>query len=117
MKNLGLFLFLFLSFGFFAFAQVETEDILILAKKELDAACDSGTIREFVLKNEIKGTYNFELTIKGKGQIVNMNIRNRGEYGTITQQNALKDFLMNKFRFSFKMPKERYFKFEYPFSF
>ncbi len=117
MKNSLLTLFIMLLFNAHSFAQADTEEYIRMASAELDISCQTGLIHEYVLESGTKGTYTFEITIKGKGQIVSMNIKERSEDGTIAYQNALKDFVMKKVKLSFKIPKERYYKFDYTFSF
>jgi hypothetical protein len=117
MKNSLLTLFYLLSLSTFCIAQADTEEYIRLASSELDISCQTGLIHEYVLESGTKGSYTFEITIKGKGQIVSMNIKERSDDGTIAYQNALKDFVMNKVKLSFKIPKEQYYKFDYTFSF
>ena len=116
LKTLSLF-FLATLLTFVSVAQTDPEEYIKMATSELDLSCQSGLIREYVTESSTTGSYTFEITIKGKGQIVSMNIKERSENGTIAFQNALKDFVMNKVRLSFKIPKERYYKFDYTFSF
>jgi hypothetical protein len=99
-------LFLFIlasSLAFASVAQTDPEEYIRMATSELDISCQTGLIHEYVLESGTKGTYTFEITIKGKGQIVSMNIKERSEDG--------------KVKLSFKIPKERYYKFDYTFSF
>jgi hypothetical protein len=117
MKNSLLTLFFTLLLNALSFAQAGNEEYISMATSELDSSCQSGLINEYVLESGTKGAYTFEITIKGKGQIVSMNIKERSEHGTIAYQNSLKDFVMKKVKLSFKIPKERYYKFEYTFSF
>lgn len=117
MKNSLLTLFFTLLLNALSFAQADTEEYIRMASSELDISCQTGLIHEYVLESGTKGTYTFEITIKGKGQIVSMNIKERSEDGTIAYQNSLKDFVMKKVKLSFKIPKERYYKFDYTFSF
>lgn len=112
-----LFFALAIPFGSWSQRMVDTDAVLSKCREELDASCANGSIREYVTKSQLKGTYTFELTVKNKGQVVSMNILERGEDGTISFQNDLKDFIMYKFRFSFKVEKNRYYKFDYTFSF
>jgi hypothetical protein len=107
MKNSLLTFFFTLLLNALSFAQADTEEYIRMA----------ATIHEYVVESGTKGTYTFEITIKGKGQIVSMNIKERSEDGTIAYQNSLKDFVMKKVKLSFKIPKERYYKFDYTFSF
>lgn len=118
MKKLLLFPFILLMFSS-SWAQSPNDPDVVIGKAiaELDASCANGEIREFVVKNQLSGTYTFEVTIKGKGQIASMNIIERGADGTIPFQNQLKDFVMFKYHLSFKMDKARYYKFNYTFSF
>lgn len=108
---------LFACISVLCFAQKDTDEYIADAVRQLDTSCAGGDIREYVVKNGIKGTYTFEITIKGKGQIASMNILSRGEDGSIPHQNALKDFVMFRYKLDMKLPKGRYYKFEYTFSF
>ncbi|MCC7317536.1 MAG: hypothetical protein IT219_03330 [Bacteroidales bacterium] len=122
MKIYLLFILLLLS-GFAVRAQshrtlLETkEEIVAQATKELDSAmlAPHGELYLFGQKQKISGEYTLQLTMREKGQVVSVFVMDKKE-GNIPSQNSLKDRILN-FRFSFKMPKKKDYKFTYSFKF
>jgi hypothetical protein len=113
---------LLLLLGLSSFSQkkelVEGKDqIESRAKSELELAMapPEGSIYLFVQKYGIKGEYTYDITIREKGDIVTVFVIGNNN-GTIDAQNKLKDFLM-EFEFNFKLPKGKYYKFRYTFTF
>ncbi len=91
--------------------------IIETATKELDSAMQSpeGSLYLFQLEKGLKGEYVFDITIREKGEVSSVFVvGNNG--GTISQQNMLKDKIKN-FKFNFKMPKGKLYKFRYIFKF
>jgi hypothetical protein len=93
------------------------EEVIKQANAELDQAMASpeGSLYKFGQKNHIKGEYTLQLTIRNKGQVVSVFVADKKD-GNIPSQNSLKDQLLN-FQFSFKMPKNKDYKFSYTFKF
>ena len=121
MKTALLFL-LFLTSGIYLRAQkpelIELKDEVIkLATHELDRAMASpeGALYKFGQKYNITGEYTLQLTLRNKGQVVSVFVADKKD-GNIPSQNALKDKVLD-FQFSFKMPKNKDYKFNYTFKF
>lgn len=93
----------------------EEEEVIEAAYKNLDYNMKEGIIKAWAEKTQPKGSYTLELTIKHKGEVVTVGTIDR-KGGDIPTQNSLKNFMKN-YRFPFKMPKERSFKFNYEFQF
>ena len=93
------------------------EEIIQQAVKELDDALipPEGVLYKFGQKFAIKGEYNFQLTIRDKGNVVSVFVVDQKD-GTIPSQNKLKDAILS-FQLSFKMPKNKDYKFNYIFKF
>lgn len=93
------------------------EEILQQASRDLDQAMTGpeGGLYKFGLKNHIKGSYTLQLTIRDKGEIVSVFVVSQQD-GNIASQNKLKDAVFD-YRLSFKMPKNKDYKFNYTFKF
>lgn len=121
MKKL-LFTLLIVTFGISSYSQkkdlIEDKDqILERAKAELELSQSppEGALYLFVQKNNIKGEYTYDITIREKGDVATVfSVGNNN--GTLDSQNKLKDFLM-AMEFNFKMPKGKYYKFRHTFKF
>lgn len=121
MKQLFIIL-LFLTSGISLLAQkpelIESkEEVIKQATLELDQAMASpeGSLYKFARKYNITGEYTLQLTIRNKGQVVSVFVADKKE-GNIPSQNSLKDKVLD-FQFSFKMPKNKDYKFSYTFKF
>jgi outer membrane usher protein FimD/PapC len=93
------------------------EEIEAAVKMVLDTEMTSedGKLLKFKEKNEVTGTYNFDVTINDKGQIKSVFIVDR-EGGSEDLQNLLKDQVL-KLKMGFKTPKGRRYKVNYKFKF
>jgi hypothetical protein len=93
------------------------EEVIQLATTELDQAMTppEGELYKFGQKYKITGEYTLDITIRNKGEVVSVFISDK-KNGNITSQNSLKDKVMD-FKFSFKMPKNKDYKFSYIFKF
>lgn len=60
------------------------------------------------------GTYTFNITIRGKGEVATVSVAESGE--DIKMQNQIKNVLKGM-KFPFKMPKDHSYKFKYVFKF
>jgi hypothetical protein len=105
-----------------AFAQklelIEDKDKVIeRAKLELGEAMRSpeGSIYKFAQEKAIKGEYTFDITVHEKGIVATVFVVGNKD-GNIQSQNRLKDFIY-VFKFNFKMPKGKSYKFQYVFTF
>lgn len=121
MKN-ALFMFFVLISGTTQKAQkpemIESKDEVIKqATLELDQAMTlpEGVLYKFGQKHHITGEYTLQLTIRDKGDVVSVFVADKKD-GNIPSQNILKDKVLD-FHFSFKMPKNKDFKFSYTFKF
>lgn len=93
------------------------EDVIRLATVELDQAMTSpdGELYKFGQKYQITGEYTLQLTVRNKGEVVSVFVADKKD-GNIPSQNRLKDEVL-AFKFSFKMPKNKDYKFTYTFKF
>ena len=121
MKKLIIFLFFLYAFtGLTAQNRVlieSKEAIISQAVAELDSAMQApeGALYLFGQKEKIKGEYTLQLTIRDKGDVVSVFVADK-KNADIPSQNKLKDRVL-QFRFSFKMPKNKDYKFSYTFKF
>jgi hypothetical protein len=121
MKKTSL-LILFILLGFCSISQkkelLEDKDIIIeRAKAELDLAMTppEGSIYLYTLKNPIKGEYTFDISFNDKNIVTSIYVV-ASKDGTIDAQNRFKSYLMT-FKFNFKVPKGKSFKFRHTFVF
>lgn len=122
MKRLSIYLFLLftLAGSVQAFAQkkpylTDPEEIEALAKSTLDEMMSAdGSLMKFAQKEEIKGTYTYDIAIWNKGQV--STVRPVSRDGEIESQNRIKDVLMGV-KFPVKLPKNQNYKFQYEFKF
>lgn len=93
------------------------EEVIAQANLELDQAMSQpeGALYKFGQKYKISGEYTLQLTIRNKGQVVSVFVADKKD-GNIPSQNSLKDKMLD-FQFSFKMPKNKDYKFSYTFKF
>jgi hypothetical protein len=93
------------------------EEIIKQATLELDKAMEApeGALYKFGQEKKITGEYTLQLTIRDKGNVVSVFVADKKDWN-IPSQNSLKDKLLD-FRFSFKMPKNKDYKFTYVFKF
>jgi len=94
---------------------VETnEEFIELATKDLDAHMKDEKFLKKMEKEDIHGSYKFQITVGDKGKITHMRSLERSEDASINGQNTLND-LVKKYKFDFKIPKGNYYNFEYTF--
>jgi hypothetical protein len=93
------------------------EEVIKQATMELDRAMSSpeGALFKFGQKYHITGEYSLDITIRNKGEVVSVFVADKKD-GNIPSQNSLKDKILD-FQFSFKMPKNKDYKFSYTFKF
>ncbi len=120
MKNMIMILCCFLAFSTYAQKKVlvETqEEVEALAIKDLERAMTGpeGELFLFGKENTIEGEYTFKLSLGDKGKVTSIFVIERVG-GDIPMQNKVKD-AAKEFRFSFKLPKGKYFKIQYTFKF
>ena len=92
------------------------ENVVEKAIAELDSvtAGPEGELYKEFAENGIRGHYVFDITIREKGAVATVFVVNDGE-NPIPQQNRLKD-IIKLYRFSFKVPKGKSYKFQYTFN-
>jgi hypothetical protein len=93
------------------------EEVIKQATLELDQALTppEGALYKFSQKYHLTGEYTLDITIRNKGEVVSVFVADKKD-GNIPSQNSLKDKVMD-FQFSFKMPKNKDYKFSYIFKF
>jgi hypothetical protein len=93
------------------------EEVIKQATLELNQAMTppDGVIYKFAQKYHITGEYTLDITIRNKGEVVSVFISDKKDWN-IPSQNGLKDKILD-FQFSFKMPKNKDYKFDYTFKF
>ena len=93
------------------------EEVIKQAVLELDQAMTppEGSLYKFGQKYKITGEYTLNITIRNKGEVVTVFVSDKKDWN-IPSQNSLKDKVMD-FQFSFKMPKNKDYKFSYTFKF
>lgn len=99
-------------------ALIEDKGLIIeRANAELDTAMapPEGSLYLYSQKHAIKGEYTYDISIWEKGTVTSIFAVGNNN-GTIDAQNRLKDFLMT-FKFNFKMPKGKSYKFRHTFVF
>jgi hypothetical protein len=116
------FIFLLITLAFTSFGQkqelIEDRDkVIATANAELEQAmaAPEGAIYLYAQKHPIKGEYTYDISIWEKGMVTSIFAVGNNN-GTIDAQNRLKDFLMT-FKFNFKMPKGKSYKFRHTFVF
>ncbi len=118
--NIGIihgFLILLLSSGLFAQKKPHLSDketVIEYAYLELDESMKNGDFFEWGQETGVKGEFTFDITIRDKGEVATVFAVDRK--GEVKDQNDLKDFLKD-YRFNFKMPKTKSYKFQYTFQF
>lgn len=115
-------LIVLLAFPVLGFAQKKQlveyrEQIVEKAVAELDSVCKApdGILYRRAMESAVKGEFVFNITLREKGEIATVFVVNDG-VNPIPVQNRLKD-LVKRYRFSFKVPKGKSYKFQYTFSF
>jgi len=93
------------------------QEVIATAKKELTQAMQhpEGVLYLLQKENNLTGEYNLDITIHEKGRVATVFVVNNVG-GSIKQQNLVKDFVKD-FRFGFKMPKGKDYKFNFTFKF
>lgn len=96
----------------------KTEKLVVSAvAKTFDTESETGNLRKWVSKNNIKGSYVMDITIGGKkSEVVTVMSVESGDEATINHQNKLKNYI-KKMRMPFKIPKGESYKIQYEFNF
>lgn len=94
---------------------VETnEQFVELATKDLDLLVKDEKFLKDMDKDDVHGSYKFQITVGDKGKITHMRSLERSEDASINGQNTLND-LVKKYKFDFKIPKGNFYNFQYTF--
>jgi len=93
---------------------VSQDEVVEAAIKAIEESMQNGDFKKFVEKTGIEGSYTMDITIKNKGEVAS--VRTIEREGEIKHQNQLKDFVVT-YKFPFKMPKDKSYKFRYEFKF
>jgi hypothetical protein len=98
------------------FYQIKDE-IIGKAIAELDSvssAPGSAFFKE-ISESNLSGTYVFDITLRERGEVATVFVVNEGA-NQIAMQNRLKD-IVKRYRFGFRVPKGKSYKFQYTFNF
>ena len=92
------------------------ENIVVRAMAELDSLLvdTGGDFFKQLAELNISGQYVFDITLREKGVVATVFVVNDG-INPIPMQNSLKD-LLKRYRFSFRVPKGKSYKFQYTFN-
>ncbi|NOY49452.1 MAG: hypothetical protein GXO88_02625 [Chlorobi bacterium] len=82
---------------------------------ETAMAAPEGSLYLFALENNIKGIYDFKITLGKRGKVISVFVISR-EGGDISSQNMFKD-AVKAFKFNFKLPKNKNYSFKHKFIF
>jgi hypothetical protein len=115
--RIGLFIILLITVSF-SFAQKKPliekyDEVVAAALEELDQSLEPPDGELYLLKMEkdLVGKYTFVIQIHEKGQVASVFVKEKSDHD-IRSQNMVKDFIKD-FKFNFKMPKGKDYKFEY----
>lgn len=120
MKNFILFSLLICSLSVYAQKKPlieERQKVIKKASAAFDASMKGpeGKLYLFAKENNIKGTYDFKITLGDRGKVTSIFVLKR-EGGSIQMQNIVKDVVM-AIRFDFKLPKNKDYSLKYQFKF
>ena len=101
------------SFGQKAFYETEAE-VAQAAIEELNVLMKDEKFLKKLSKEKIRGSYTFQITVREKGMIASMFFIEKSEDADISGQNFLNNLVRNH-KFTFKVPKGKYYKFTYTF--
>lgn len=91
------------------------ETVIEAAYNALDQAMQpEGYLHENMIEYGWKGTYTFNITIRGKGEVAT--VSKAADSDDIKTQNQVKN-VIKTMKFPFKMPKNHSYKFKYEFTF
>jgi hypothetical protein len=91
------------------------EEVAAEAKAELDSSMKYGVLKEWAVKNNVKGEYIMDITIHEKGKVLSV-FAVSNDTDDIKMQNRVKD-VIRTLSFNIKMPKKKTYKFQYTFNF
>lgn len=93
----------------------DRDEIVRRAAAELDASMQpGGNIHKVVLKENLRGVYQLQISISDKGDIRSVSVLDR-QGGDIPSQNRFKQLVHDARFSSFKTPKGKQYRFEHRF--
>lgn len=103
-----------------SFAQKNTsltnpDEITAAAVKYFEYSLKEGELFKLAEKHQITGAYEFDVTIRERGEVASVFVVDR-EGGSLAFQNLVKDAVM-KMKLGFKMQKGKRYKINYKFQF
>lgn len=94
----------------------DADTIIMTAKQQIELDLkDGGAFFEFVTEHQLQGLFDVDLTINEKGEVVSVFFQKKPEI-EIKKLTYFREFL-NSYKFNFKTPKGRKYKFNYQFNF
>ncbi len=93
----------------------DPDEITTAAVQYFEYSLKEGELFKLAEKHQITGAYEFDVTIKGRGEVVSVFVADR-DGGSLAFQNLVKDAVM-KMRLDFKMQKGKRYKINYKFQF
>lgn len=95
----------------------DKNEIIEAAKKEFETSMqEEGVLKLYATEHNIKGEYYFDITVGDKKRVVTV-FAIGNDSDDIKAQNSLKDFLKAYEFSSFKVPKDKRYKYEQTFYF
>jgi hypothetical protein len=94
----------------------DADTIVMTAKQQIELDLKEGSaFFEFVEKQKLVGSFDVDLTINEKGEVVSVFFQKKPDI-EIKKLTYFREFL-NEYKFNFKTPKGRKYKFNYQFNF
>jgi hypothetical protein len=94
----------------------DADTIIMTARQQIETGLqEGGDIFEFAAKHQLQGMFDVDLTINEKGEVVSVFFQKKPEI-EIKKLTYFREFL-NAYKFNFKTPKGRKYKFNYQFNF
>lgn len=93
----------------------DSDEITAAAVKYFEYSLKEGELFKLAEKHQITGAYEFDVTIRERGEVASVFVVDR-EGGSLAFQNLVKDAVM-KMKLGFKMQKGKRYKINYKFQF
>lgn len=93
----------------------DPDEVTTAAVKYFEYSLKEGELFKLAEKHQITGAYEFDVTIRERGEVASVFVVDR-EGGSLAFQNLVKDALM-KMKLGFKMQKGKRYKINYKFQF
>lgn len=85
------------------------------ATSELNTLMKDLKVIKDIIKKDIQGSYTYKITVNDKSQIASMQFLEKSDDGSIAGQNHF-NYLVRTMKFNFKIPKGKYYTFQYTFN-